>query len=80
LAGRDAGPLAEAFIDFMLSADFQEDIPLSMFVFPANSEAQLPDVFVDHAIQVPEPTALDPELIATERERWIEEWTDVVLR
>ena len=38
-ANRD---LAEAFVDFMLSVPFQEDIPLQMFVFPVNSEAALP--------------------------------------
>lgn len=80
LAGTQRQQLAEAFIDFMLSRRFQEDIPLNMFVYPASPEAELPEVFVEHAVAAPEPIVLDPQSIGTERERWIEEWTDVVLR
>jgi thiamine transport system substrate-binding protein len=80
LAGSGAGELGEAFIDFMLSPTFQQDIPLNMFVFPANSQAELPAVFVEHGQAAPEPISLDPTRVGRERERWIEEWTDVVLR
>ena len=38
LAGAKAPDLARAFVDFMLSTDFQQDIPLNMFVFPANRD------------------------------------------
>ncbi len=44
---------ARKLIDFMLSKRFQEDIPLSMFVFPVNREAVLPSVFERFAV-VPE--------------------------
>jgi thiamine transport system substrate-binding protein len=80
LANSDGGALAEAFIDFMLSPAFQEDIPLNMFVFPANRQAELPQVFVEHGQAAAEPISLDPAELGRERERWIEEWTDVVLR
>ncbi len=80
LANSDGGELAERFIDFMLSPTFQESIPLNMFVFPANSQAELPDVFVEHGQAAPEPITLDPFEIGSERERWIEEWTDIVIR
>ncbi|CAN5861672.1 thiamine ABC transporter substrate-binding protein [soil metagenome] len=80
LAGSGAGELGEAFIDFMLSPTFQEDIPRNMFVFPANGRAELPAVFVEHGQAAAEPISLDPARIGQERERWIEEWTDVVLR
>lgn len=80
LVGTDTPALAQAFIDFMLEPGFQEDIPLNMFVFPAAQDATLPPVFVEHAAQVTDPISPDPALIATERDRWIQEWTDVVLR
>ena len=70
---------AEKFIDFMLDIEFQEDIPLNMFVFPANREATLPAVFVEHAVVPASPASLDPETIDTNRERWIEEWDAVML-
>ena len=46
----DAEPgLAGLFVDFMLSEPFQEDIPLQMFVFPVNADAQLPEEFAQFA-------------------------------
>lgn len=80
LAGTEKRELAEKLIDFMLDQTFQEDMPLNMFVYPANEEAALPEVFVEWT-QVPQETAvLSPETIAANRDRWIEAWTDVVLR
>ena len=64
----------------MLDIPFQEDIPLQMFMFPANSKAALPDVFRKHAAVSREPVAVAPERIASNREAWIEAWTDAVLR
>ncbi len=39
LKGTENRDLAEQWIDFMLGTTFQEDIPLKMFVFPANAKA-----------------------------------------
>ena len=80
LKGTAERELAEALIDFLLSKTFQEDIPLHMFVFPANQEAALPEVFVQWAAVPAEPTYVDPAEINANREAWIEAWTDVVLR
>jgi thiamine transport system substrate-binding protein len=72
--------LAEKFIDFMLSVPVQEDIPLQMFVFPANSKATLPEVFVKN-IQIPEkPATLGTEMINQNREKWLADWTTAILR
>jgi thiamine transport system substrate-binding protein len=79
LHGTKAPQLADEFIDFMLSSEFQQDIPLNMFVFPANSAATVPAVFLEHAAQVAAPVELDAALIAANRDRWVQEWTDVVL-
>lgn len=80
LKGTPNRALAEKFIDFMLSKPFQEDVPLQMFVYPVNSSAVLPDVFVRYA-QIPAQSAtLAPADIAANREEWIRLWTDVVLK
>lgn len=71
---------ARQLVDFMLSIEFQEDIPLNMFVWPANREASLPPAFVEYADVPANPATLDPELIEANRERWVDEWTAVVLR
>jgi thiamine transport system substrate-binding protein len=79
LKGTPNRELAEDFIDFMLSVPFQEDIPLQMFVFPVNAEAELPPEFIEN-IQIPDqPASLPPELIDQNREAWIEAWTETVL-
>ncbi|MFN2122215.1 MAG: thiamine ABC transporter substrate binding subunit [Candidatus Promineifilaceae bacterium] len=71
---------ARQLVDFLLSRPFQEDIPLHMFVYPANEEAQLPEVFIEHS-QVPQyPATISPEEIAANREAWVQAWTETVLR
>ena len=80
LAGTEKQELAEKLIDFILGQTFQEDMPLNMFVYPANENAELPAEFVEWT-QLPEETAvLAPETIDENREQWIEAWTEVVLR
>ncbi|MBE9474068.1 MAG: thiamine ABC transporter substrate-binding protein [Chloroflexi bacterium] len=80
LKGTQNRDLAEKWIDFMLSPIFQEEIPLQMFVFPVNENAQLDDTFEKY-LAVPEnPAFVSPEEIASNRETWINDWTQVVLR
>ncbi len=79
LTGTHEADLAQAWIDYMLSPGFQQDIPLNMFVFPANAQVQAPQVFADFAVHVSQPVEMDPTQIAANRDRWIQEWTDVVL-
>ncbi len=80
LEGTEQRELAEKWIDFMLGETFQEDIPLKMFVFPANSEAELPEVFREFAIVPENPASLPAEAIEENRETWIRAWTQTVLR
>ena len=79
LKGTKQRALAEKFVDFMLSKQFQEDMPLQMFVFPVNQNAALPEEFVKYA-QIPDqPAELDPDRIAANREKWIAAWTETVI-
>jgi thiamine transport system substrate-binding protein len=71
---------AAALIDFMLSARFQEDIPLNMFMFPALSAARLPAEFTQFTSVPESPVLLDPATIGSNRERWVREWTETVLQ
>jgi thiamine transport system substrate-binding protein len=80
LKGTQQQALARRFVDYMLGTTFQEDIPLQMFVFPANQEAEIPDLFDQFAPLPVEPAVLDPSAIQAHRERWIEAWTEAVLR
>ena len=71
---------AEAFIDFMLSKRFQEDMPLNMFVYPVVTGATVPAAFTTYG-QLPsaqQTASLSPEAIAKGEKRWIQQWTAVV--
>ena len=80
LKGTKERKLAEKFIDFMLDIQFQEDIPLQMFVFPANTDAKLPEIFIKFAKIADKPAMVSPAAIETNRNKWIEAWTTAVLR
>jgi thiamine transport system substrate-binding protein len=71
---------ARTLIDFMLSRRFQADIPGSMFVYPVREGVDLPRAFVEHATVPAHPLTLPPEEIAANRDRWVDEWTDIVVR
>jgi len=72
--------LARAFVDFMLDTTFQSDIPLQMFVYPANPDASLPELFVQFGQTPDAPVAIDAAAIEANREQWIRAWSDVMLR
>lgn len=71
---------ARELVDFMLSRTFQEDMPLRMFVYPANETAELPPVFVAHSVIPEQAVTLDAARIEANREQWLREWAEVVLQ
>ena len=79
LAGGEHRDLAEELIDFLLGQRFQQDIPVQMFVFPANAKAALPD-FYQWAERASQPAQVDAAAIQANRETWIKQWTETVLR
>jgi len=70
--------LAQKFVDFMLSPKFQEDMPLNMFVYPVNKNAKQPEVFVRFAQIAENPAALSHVEIASNRDAWIEDWSEAM--
>ena len=78
LSGTEYPEAAGELIDFMLSVEFQETIPLTWFVFPVNDEAELPPEFIEHTTIPADPARLDPAIIAENRDRWIDEWIAVM--
>ncbi len=78
LDGTDYPGAAGDLIDYMLSVEFQEMIPLNWFVFPTNQEAELPQEFVEHTTIPESPTRLGSDEIAENRDRWIDEWIAVM--
>jgi thiamine transport system substrate-binding protein len=80
LKGTKQPEMARRFVDFMLGAAFQQDIPLHMWVFPADPTVPLPQVFEKYTRKAVNPVVLSPEAIEKGREKWINDWTEVVLR
>ncbi len=80
LKGTENLELAQRWIDFMLGSRFQADIPLQMFVYPANPDVELPEVFQRFAPVPDEPAVMAPDEIAAGREQWIQQWTTIMQR
>jgi thiamine transport system substrate-binding protein len=79
LAGTDQPDEARRLVDLLITTEFQEALPLDVFVFPANSDAQLDPVFEEYAVIPDDSRELDPSTIEANREAWIDEWTDLVV-
>jgi len=77
-AGNPLG--AQALIDFMLTPQYQNDVPLNMFVFPVADSATLPEVFEKHAQIAEDPLMIDPAEVEAQRDAWTDLWVETVLR
>jgi thiamine transport system substrate-binding protein len=80
LDGTENLELAQALVDFTLSLEFQEALPLNMFVFPVHQDAELPDIFAEYTSVPENPVTLDYDAIDENREDWIRAWTEVIRR
>ncbi len=80
LRGAHNGPGARALVDFLLSRQFQDDMPLQMYVNPVVAGAKLPAVFAQWLVRPAHAYSIDPGEIAAKRQQWIKDWTDLVVR
>nr|QED93128.1 sugar-binding lipoprotein [Streptomyces sp.] len=70
----------KALLDFLLSGEFQNDMPLNMFVNPVRKNSEVPELFAEHGVTIAEPETLAPKKIADNREQWVKSWTSLVLK
>ena len=71
--------LAEKFIDTFLGKTWQEDLPMQMFVYPVNEQAELPEEFELYGKPADNPVMPDPELVSEKRDEWVRIWSEEVL-
>ncbi|MEY3557991.1 MAG: hypothetical protein RL374_697 [Actinomycetota bacterium] len=71
--------LAAQLISYLLDVPFQESMPLSLFVFPVNKKATLPDLFTKFAVAPKNPLTLDPTDIEKNRDAWLNSWREIIL-
>jgi thiamine transport system substrate-binding protein len=79
LRGTTHADAAHKFIDFMLSKEFQEDMPLNMFVYPVRKDAALPAEFTTYVAKPANVVELSQDMIRSQREQWIKDWTSAVI-
>ncbi|MCF4140561.1 thiamine ABC transporter substrate-binding protein [Streptomyces sp. Tue 6430] len=70
----------KALIDFLISKEFQEDMPLNMFVYPVVKGAAVPAEFTAYGPAAAAPETMDPAKIAADRDQWVKSWTSLVLK
>jgi len=69
---------AQALLEFLQNATFQQDLPAQMWVFPVDPSVELPADWAQFAPQATEPLEVSPADIEAHRERWLEQWTDIM--
>ena len=79
LRGTKNPNIAQKLVDYLLAKKFQESMPLSLFVYPVNPDAQLPQLFTDFAVRPQNPLSLKPEEIEKNREQWLSAWRKIAL-
>ncbi|MCX4979365.1 thiamine ABC transporter substrate binding subunit [Streptomyces sp. NBC_00620] len=70
----------EALIDFLITKQFQDDMPLNMFVYPVVEGAKVPAEFTEFGPQAKDPETMAPAKIADNRDQWVKSWTSLVLK
>ncbi|MFJ6730352.1 thiamine ABC transporter substrate binding subunit [Streptomyces sp. NPDC091281] len=80
LSNAKNGEGGKALIDFMVSKEFQEDMPLNMFVYPVLNGAAVPAEFSAYGPPAKDPETMAPAKIAADRDQWVSTWTSLVLK
>lgn len=78
LRGTKQRALAVKVVNAMLGEHWQASLPLSNFVYPARTGVTIPGVFTQFAPKPPASITLDPKVVATNRDRWIDAWRSIV--
>jgi thiamine transport system substrate-binding protein len=60
--------------------EFQTDLMSQMFVFPVSKNVEYLPEFRAVSIDLEEPVWMNPAIISQNRDRWIQEWDETVLR
>ncbi len=64
--------LANRFLSFILSEEFQSVIPSTNIMYPVTNIKDLPEAF--EKLEVPKFIQMDPKEINKNKEKWIDEW------
>lgn len=81
IKGTKKKALAQKFIEWLLTEDFQSEVPTNQWMYPVNPNVKLPDVY-KYAVPLDEikPVSLDPEYVRENFDRWIREWVQLMVQ
>lgn len=68
---------AERFIEFMLTPEFQREIPLTQWMFPV-IDVDLPGSF-KYAARVDKILTLSPQEIMKNQDKWLRKWEEIIV-
>ncbi len=71
--------LARKFIDAFIGKEWQEDLPMQMFVYPVNEQAELPEEFELYGKPAENPVMMDPDYLSEKHDEWIRIWSEEVM-
>ena len=74
LRGTKSKKAAEKLVDYLTGPTFQTDLPLTLFVNPANTTVELPKVFTEFAAKPTNPLTVASSDIEANRTTWLKEW------
>ena len=73
-------PLTARFLEFMTGPGFQNVIPETNWMFPAGEISEPLNPVFDALVEPAATLDFDPEQIAQNRQRWVDEWLSVMSR
>ena len=79
LRGTPNTEIAQQLVAYLLGKTFQESMPLTLFVFPTNKDAMLPEVFTKFATKPSNPLTISPDEIEKNRDAWLDAWRAIAL-
>lgn len=77
LRGTDRPSEARELVDFLVSRSFQELLPENLFVYPVNSDAIVPSLFLEYSTAVDNAWTMSPAEISRRRTDLLADWTVV---
>ena len=69
--------LADEFLDFMVSENFQKHLPLSNVMYPVNTPVEMPEAY-GKLIKPTQVLQLDTAQINQNRKQWVSDWLNVM--
>ena len=77
LRGAPHEQLAQQLVAFMLSPEWQQELPLSNYVLPVVDGVPLPAEFQKWSVRAPSPMAATAAQVSDRRDDWVERWRNL---